>query len=131
MKVDELKLGVLDTLAQVIVFERNGTMVDSCHGLADISALIGQSAFDIFPLVGSIKEVLAGLTTEAPPIKLPAVEFLLIDKKGYFDIQFFAHPANPDLLVWVLVDNTSLYEYFGKIQKERNLLRMEKEQAKR
>ena len=130
MKISELKLAVLGQLAQVIVFQRDGKIVDSCHGLVDISSLIGKSAFEVFPLLGSISEVLASFTLDSPPMKLPAVEFQLLEKKGYFDFQLFAHPAEADLLVWVLIDNTPLYEYFGKIQSERNLLRLEKEQLK-
>lgn len=131
MKVSELKLAVLDQLAQVIVFERTGIIIDSCHGLTDISSLLGQSAYEAFPLLGSIREVLSTLSADSPPIKLPAVEFSLLDKQGHFDFQLYAHPSDPNLLVWVLIDNTSLYQYFGKIQSERNLLRLEKEQQKR
>ena len=131
MKISELKLEVLNQLAQVIVFERTGRILDSCHGLVDITSIVGQSAYKVFSLLGSIKEVLTDLSSDAPPIKLPAVEFSLLDKKGYFDFQLFAHPKKENLLVWVLIDNTPLYEYFAKIQTERNLLRLEKEQHKR
>lgn len=127
MNLRELKLHVLERYAQVVVFKRTGEIVDSCDSLAVLDAQIGASAYDVFPLLGSMKEVLAHHQSAAKPICIPCVEFSYPGCSGIFDFAFHVHPEDEALLVWAWVDQTEIYEYLRKVQQERNMLLVEKE----
>lgn len=130
MNLKELKLRLLDHSAQVVVFDRQGQFVSSCHSLSDLSALEGTNVYAHFPLLAAMQETFEGLTQAALPVSLPAVEFLLMSRPGVFDFEFYAHPSDSNLLVWLLKDNTRLYRYLQEIQQERNELILRQETRK-
>lgn len=127
MNLRELKLHLLGRFAQIIVFKRDGEMVDSCDSLVRLHPQMGASAYETFPLLGSMREVIAAHKSPAKPICIPCVEFSYQDRSGVFDFSFHAHPEASDLIVWVWVDQTEIYEYLRRVQQERNMLLVEKE----
>ena len=120
MKVSELKHLILDQMAQLIVFDRAGHLLESCHALVDLKAFIGSSLYERYPLLDSLKEVLQNLSSSSLPLSLPGVDFSFEGRWGYYDFELFVHPEHPNKLVWILLDNTALYRYFRPIQQERN-----------
>jgi hypothetical protein len=127
MNLRDLKLNILGRFAQAVVFKRDGEMVDSCDSLVRLQTLMGTSAYDVFPLLGSMRDVLSQHKSAAKPISIPCVEFSHAGRSGVFDFAFHVHPENTDLLVWIWIDQTEIYEYLRKVQQERNILLIEKE----
>ena len=130
MNLKELKLQLLDSHSQLIVFERTGAFIDSCNSLKDLSQLKGQSVFDQFPELEGLQKAIMELSPMDKPISLPAVDFSFKGERGYFDFEIYAHPDDPNLAMWLLLDQTPLYKYFQEIQQERNILLIEKEDRK-
>ena len=127
MNLKDLKYQYLQHRAQVIVFHKEGTILNSCHALVDIKTLVNSSAYTLFPLVQGMKEVFKTLKASSAPISLPAVDFSLQGRAGFYDMEFRTHPDDSTIILWFLLDNTPLYSYFQQIQQERNLLLIEKE----
>ena len=130
MNLKELKLQLLDSHSQLVLFERAGAYIDSCNSLKDLSYLKGRSVFDEFPELEGLQKAILGLSPMDKPISLPAVDFQFNGDRGFFDFEIYAHPDNPDLAMWLLLDQTPLYRYFQEIQQQRNLLLIEKEDRK-
>ena len=128
MNLRELKLRMVERFTQVVVFHKiSGKLIDSCDSLARLEAHIGASVYDLFPLVGSMQEVFARNKSAAKAVCIPCVEFSFPGCAGMFDFTFHIHPQQDELLVWTWVDQTEIYEYLRKVQQERNILLVEKE----
>ena len=130
MNLKELKLQLLDSHSQLVVFERTGAYIDSCNSIKDLSYLKGRSVFDEFPELAGLQQAIQQLSPKDKPISLPAVDFSFNGERGYFDFEIYAHQDEPDLAMWLLMDQTPLYKYFREIQQERNMLLIEKEDQK-
>ncbi len=127
MKPNELKHRLLNDLSQVVLFNKSGIILDSCHTLADLKSLIGKNAFENFPFLISARESLELLEPDMPGQTYVGVEMNEWGLDGYFDFELRLHPFHPDEYVWLIVDQTQIYRYFKEIQSERNKLRMEME----
>ncbi len=128
MNLRELKsLLLVDT--QLIVFRKSGIMLESCHSLTNLQPWIGHSLYESIPLLRSMRMVLEHLSVET--IDIPSVDFVLGQRQGYYDFRFSLHPEDPDLILWLIKDQTRIYQSYAGIQQERNVLRMEKEYRER
>lgn len=125
MTLRELKYQMLNETAQVIVFHKEGRMVETCHSLSNIESWEGENIYEIMPLLKSMRIAFEHIGNDI--IDLPCVDFILQQRHGYYDFTFRAHPENPDHIVWIIKDQTRIYRYYQAIQQERNLLRLEKE----
>lgn len=126
MTFRDLKYQLLNDSAQIIVFHKHeGRFIESCHSLSNISNWEGKNIYETLPLLKSMKVVFQHIGTDV--IDLPCVDFILNQRQGYYDFTFKAHPDNPDLIAWLIKDQTRVYRYYQSIQQERNLLRVEKE----
>lgn len=122
MNLREFKYQILDRGAQVVQFDADGVMLDSCHTLADLSPQLGRSVQEEFVFAQSI---FAQLKTLQPGQSLlfEAVEFELAGRAGLFDFEFFHSPYGPHYF-WLLIDRSTLYHKLRDIQGERNRLRI-------
>lgn len=128
MSLPELKLRFLQKKAQIVVFDaETGLMENSCHGLVNIEALLGKSIYAVYPLFAGLQMAIADLDQAAKPITLPAVDFSLEGRQGVYDFEIYADPRQSELRIWMIHDQTVLYQYFQEIQQERNLLLQERE----
>lgn len=127
MKPHELKNQLLNDLSQVVIFDKTGKILDSCHTLSDFKHLIGNNAFQTFPFLLSVRESLDLLTKESPSQSYVGVEMDEYGLDGYYDLDLRIHPYHDNEYVWLIVDQTQIYRYFREIQSERNKLRMEME----
>lgn len=128
MNLPELKSRMLDDSAQIVVFRKeDGLMVDSCHKLSDVSGWQGQSLYDLIPLLKSMAMVWANIGEEV--VDIPCVDFVLEQRQGYYDFVFRRHPDNPDLILWLIKDQTRIYRYYQGIQQERNEMRLRQDLA--
>jgi hypothetical protein len=127
MNPNELKNRLLNDLSQVVIFDKKGLILDSCHTLTNFKDLIGKNAFEVFLFLGSIQDSLDLLKPEAPSQSYVGVEMNAHGLDGYYDFEVRLHPFYEDQYVWLIIDQTQIYEYFKEIQSERNKLRMEME----
>lgn len=127
MKPNELKNQLLNDLSQVVIFNHDGKILDSCHTLSDFKHLIGKNAYQTFPFLLTVRESLDLLSKESPSQSYVGVEMDEFGLDGYYDLEMRLHPHHDDEYVWLIVDQTQVYQYFREIQSERNKLRMEME----
>ncbi len=107
---------------QVIIFERDGRTLDSCHTLFNVSEWIGNSLYSIEPCLGSMGTIIVNLETDQDPIHLPGVERWIDGDRRYTDYYIYANPENTNTLVWLIVDLTMEYRDLKKVQQKRNEL---------
>jgi len=127
MSPKDLKYQFLNRYHQVVIFDLEGNLLDSCNSMIDLQKLPTQNVFDQWPVLESIREALTQLEELEIPFRLPAVELSLPELKGIFDFEFSAHPDQEGHIVWLLIDQTRIYRYFRRVQQERNMLLLEKE----
>ncbi|MEO0472705.1 MAG: hypothetical protein AAF206_24025 [Bacteroidota bacterium] len=127
MRLLDLKGEYMRQKAQIMLFDRKGVLLESCHALADVKPMLGQSVYELFPIIDSMQSVIWEQNKDADPIRIPAVDFSLNQRKGYFDFELFPHPEQEDQAVWILIDQTRVYKYFQKVQQQRNVMLVEKE----
>ncbi|MEL6676802.1 MAG: hypothetical protein AAFR61_31625 [Bacteroidota bacterium] len=130
MNLKALKCTLTSSLAQIILIDREGTLLGSCHSVADLRKIEGLSAYAHFPLLIGMQQAFEELKTPSEKAQLPMVEFSLGERKGFFDFEFSIHPENPDQIIWLIKDRTDVYTLLQQIQQERNLLLIEKEDLK-
>lgn len=122
MNLQDLKIPALRQRTQVVVFDRSGAYEDSCHSLADFSGFRGISLYEAIPFLEGMQTLLDELRAGSEPLVLPTVELQAPGLNGFFDMFFMAHPEQPSLRVWVLLDQTAIYQRLQRIQQERNQL---------
>ncbi|MEM6345221.1 MAG: hypothetical protein AAF927_15125 [Bacteroidota bacterium] len=127
MSLKEHKYQLLNRYHQIIIFDLEGKLLDSCNSMIDLKQLPNQNVFDQWPVLESVRPALHQLEDLEVPFRLPAVELSLPELKGIFDFEFSIHPEYPEQIVWLLIDQTRIYRYFRRIQQERNMLLLEKE----
>ncbi len=119
MTLTELKTHMLDDSAQVIVFRKSdGRVINSCNRLSNVEAWKGRSLYDFVPLIKSMEMVWNHMEDET--VDLPCVDFILEQRQGYYDFLFRLHPEHPELIVWLIKDQTRIYRYYQGIQQQRN-----------
>jgi hypothetical protein len=124
MSSDRLKMQLLNSMAQVVVFDERGRILESCQTLADFGELAQHSVFDLFPMLISMTESLTEQNDPQELLYLPGVEIRKHGLDGFFDMELKIHPKKPGVFVWLIVDQSRLYTYFRDIQQERNELRL-------
>jgi hypothetical protein len=127
MNLQGLKIPALRQRTQVVVFDRSGAYEDSCNSLADFSRFREASLYEAIPFLEGMRDLLSGLLPGSEPIVLPTVELQMQGLSGFFDMFFMAHPEQPSLRVWVLLDQTAVYQRLQRIQQERNQLLAERQ----
>lgn len=130
MNLKELKLNLIESKTQVIVFGKDGAILNSCHSMENVNPFINSSLYDLDPLFKSMELLIKEMTFKSEPVFLPCVEFDFLGRKGFFDFQISVISESEDLRAWLIVDNSSVYKYYQKIQQQRNELLMEKESRK-
>lgn len=127
MNLKELKLNLIESKTQVIVFGSDGLIKSSCQSMENIAPFVNSSLYDLDPLFKSMEMLIKDMEPDSDPIFIPCVEFDFVGRKGFFDFQISVHPESPELRAWLIIDNSSVYKYYQKIQQQRNELLMEKE----
>lgn len=127
MNLNELKLSLIQSKTQIIVFGKDGPILNSCESMERIGSFVNSSLYDMDPLFKSMERQIKAMGISDQPIFIPCVEFDFLGRKGFFDFQLSVHPDYPDLRVWLVVDNSPVYKYYQKIQQQRNELLLEKE----
>lgn len=130
MNLKELKLYMLRGRIQVVLFHVDGILLDSCDGLSELSKLKGKSLYEFSPLLYSMKDQVRKLKAQEAAIHIPAVEYDFPDREGVFDFDFKAHPQEKDQRLWFIHDLTDYYHRMQRIQQERNMLLVEKQQRR-
>lgn len=128
MSINNLKLKYLEKKNQIIVFDIEGNLIDSCNTLLDVKKYQQESIYAIFPFLESIKITLINPTYPNNEHYFPRVEFTSENKTFVFDFTFYRQ-LNNNHIIWILEDLTKQYQHLYEIQKERNLSIIQKELA--
>ena len=124
MQLRELKSWFSENNTQIVLFhQQSGRIIDSCHTFLNVGHLLGASAYEKFPLLGSMQHVLVSLQPEDALIEIPAVHHDSRTPEKYFDYYFVPHLNESDVIMWFLKDQTLMYLKLREIQQERNELR--------
>ncbi len=113
---------VLKETFQMIIFDKQGSILDSNNTFVDLTPLLGTSVYDFDPFIESLHEVLDSLNAENRSIKFPRMEIPFGGRQGVFDhrITFFSHESGQDYFVWIVWDTTNSNQYLALVQQERN-----------
>ena len=122
MNLLERKSQLLHQMAQLVELDETGQILNSCHGLVDITGQVGSNAFDLYPVLYSLQGLLQDHNNAELPIELPAVHLDLGSGERIYDFEFWFTPDEPAKVYWLLVDQTPLYLHIREIQQERNEL---------
>ena len=122
MNIKDLKLLFLKHMVQVVVFDNNGVLVESCNSIIDFSKITGSSFYDHHPMIESIKTQIWKLKPQDDPIQLPCVETHTDGKTLFLDYYIGRHPENPNWSVCCFLDQTNYYDELRFVQQERNEL---------
>ncbi|MEM9983974.1 MAG: hypothetical protein AAF804_02670 [Bacteroidota bacterium] len=122
MNLRERKSQLLHQKAQLVELDAAGQILNSCHGLVDITDQLGRNAFELYPVLYSLQSLLQGHSNPEVPIELPAVHLDLGTGDRIYDFEFWFSPDESARLYWLLIDHTPLYLHIREIQQERNEL---------
>ncbi|MEL6651044.1 MAG: hypothetical protein AAFQ87_09615 [Bacteroidota bacterium] len=127
MKPRDLKQQLLNARHQVVIFDLEGQIIESCDTIVSVETWPSANVFDQWPVLEGIRHILPELSNLEIPFRLPAVELSSFGLEGIFDFEFTIHPEHPEQIVWLMCDQSKIYRYFRRVQQERNMLLLEKE----
>lgn len=111
--IDQLKLELISGKSQIVLFRKNGELVDTCHTLLQIDSK--KSLYEQFNFLLSIKEVLQNLGQE--PLHFELIEWEE-QTSGLFSLRF--QTLEEDLIQWTILDRTADREQILSVQQARN-----------
>lgn len=103
--------------AQILVFDREGSYIDSCNTIISVPKNVTTIA-DLSPFFESIKLSAENLE-EGEELKLPAMDIPILCKRGIYDITIRIDKIEKYFLV-LIEEKTKFYQNVRLIQQERN-----------
>ncbi len=129
MGIHDYKIAYFSKIAQIILFDKTGKLIDSCNTLIDTTPYQQKSLFEAFPFLDSLKAVLINWNKEQAskePLYFPRVEWTYNNKEWIFDFTLYKD-TDKGAIVWLIQDLSKQYEYLLKVQQERNETIIKKE----
>ncbi len=111
-----LKTELLNSTAQIIVFDDAGNLLSSCDTLFHITSHITYSLYSEIPVLESLQYSLAELEPE-DELKFPCMWFDSFGASGYYDFTFIRKKLS---FIWLIQDFTKIYSDHIHVQQERN-----------
>lgn len=121
---DIVRYRYLKNKAQVVIFDANGTLVESCDTILPLSKLNTISLFSVFPILESLHSILTDFKVGDEDIYLPRVEIVFEGQSFLFDFIITCLPEYPNRIAWYMHDFTKQYSFFYTPLNERNELHM-------
>lgn len=116
MNLLEIKRELLDPIAQIIIFDKNGMLSSSCNSIFSLNQDTSKSLYDVFPFLESLQEPLAQLK-EGDKLEFKCMWFEYGSTTGFFDYKIIKKES---MLVWLLQDFDKIYSKLMSVQQERN-----------
>ncbi len=120
MSIQDYKKTYFYNKAQIVLFNENGILIDTCNTLINMVGDKKQSVFDNFPFLEGIKAGLQKLSYEDGDLYFPRVEVSFQNKDWVFDFTFRRSKDDLSTIVWMIQDLTDQYMYLLTVQQERN-----------
>ncbi len=120
MTLKDHKSQFISNKVQIILFNKEGQLIDSCDTLFTVTVKERNTLYDVFPFIESIKSNLVLLRPNASALHFPRIEFFHENVAIICDFTFYANANNPDEIVWCIQDFTPQYQYLMAMQQERN-----------
>ena len=119
MTLAELKLSAIDGQHQVATLDPDGTLVESCHSLVDLSALVGTNVFESVSAFVGLGDVVGGLGPGDPVLQLPLAAIPEFGGDAHHDVSFrYQGEGEPILLL--ITDRAAANAALRAMQQERN-----------
>lgn len=112
--LDLIKLDLIASRCQVVIFNPEGSVLDSCNTLLEVHS--ETSVYDQFDFLKSLEEVLPSLP-QGEKLEFEMVEWNE-QREGLFSINF--QKTERDELQWITIDKTRDQEGIAKVQQQRN-----------
>lgn len=112
--LDLIKLDLIASRCQVVIFNPEGSVLDSCNTLLEVHS--ETSVYDQFDFLKSLEEVLPSLP-QGEKLEFEMVEWNE-QREGLFSISF--QKTERDELQWITIDKTRDQEGIAKVQQQRN-----------
>lgn len=118
-----------ENFSQMILLDKNGSIVESCDTLLNTNELPSRSALELSPLVESIFDYLLELTSDEPEVSFSKVESPLAELNGFYDFTFTSVFLNGiKYILWRIYDHTSLYTELQRNQQRMHDLELQRHQ---
>ena len=125
MKVNEVKLKFLNDKVQVVVFDADGDLIETCNTLVKFDKK--ESLFDQFPALEAVSEEVCNIEDD-DVLYYPCLNNSF-GELGYHDLYFEIHTDTPDKKTFLLFihDLTNQYGKMLNLQQSRNETDIDKE----
>jgi len=125
MTLEEIQISYLNQEHQFIIFNNEGTILESSNTLFDLTTYYGESLFDLIPLFEALKDEISMLIEDSY-FSYHCMGVTLMEREGFYDIVFSRRGNN---LVCVIEDRSSQYRYWMTMQQDKNEAVIDKELA--
>lgn len=107
-------------IVQYVFFEETGKIIHSNNTFIDINNHYGQSVYDFFPFLESLRTIFESIEIDEP-LFFPRVEMFVGERNGVFDYTITKKIVDNIPLIFVaILDSTQNNKYLFGVQQERN-----------
>ncbi|MBC8112513.1 MAG: response regulator [Verrucomicrobia bacterium] len=119
MDLSKYKTKYLQQKCQFLLFDRQGTILESCETIFATRNIPSDNVFISFPILESLQIELEEIIPGDPPLILRCVEMTEFGNPGIYDFEISRQPETGHLL-WIITNGTDHYQYLRLLQHERN-----------
>ena len=95
-----------DSVSQIITFDKNGLILQSCDSLFTLSDMLGKNIFKKFPVLNCVEPEIRCLSYHNKPFFVPQIPFAYKDFFGICDFVFVHHQETNEITyTWMISDN--------------------------
>ncbi|MBV6647181.1 MAG: LytTR family transcriptional regulator [Cyclobacteriaceae bacterium] len=124
MNLNELKLAYFKRRSQIVVFDHDGIVLESCNTLSSISN--GINLFEEIPFMQGLQHEIAKLRIGEPVI-YNCIHTSVFDYQSFFDFIIRKVEDGDDVKwVWLIYDFHEQYENILELQQQRNVSHLQK-----
>lgn len=122
MNIYDYKAAYLNNVCQIIRFNVEGQILESCNTLFSCQQLLATNIYDTFPLLDSMRDTIEAMAAGESPMVFRCVEMEIDQREWLLDISISVQPDTPNERVYLLLmtDNTEHYMQLRVLQQQRN-----------
>ncbi|MBK7855276.1 MAG: hypothetical protein IPJ79_10545 [Bacteroidetes bacterium] len=97
--------------SQLIVFDAAGKIISSCNTLLMQAVWQAKIFFEVFPVLGCVKEIITRQEADSEPIFLPHIAFSTYKYRSICDFVFVKKKVKDGVVIsWLINDNSMHYK---------------------
>ena len=121
MRIEQLRQRFAGLQDQVVKITPDGTLIESCNTVFDLTEKYGSSIFNEFPFLRGMEPAIHMLWPGDPPFCLPGMALQIEGKELYCDLEFHRLEVDKEFsLVWLVKERTSIYLRMQEMQQGKN-----------